>query len=159
MQALFSVCGKGGSMIKVVDLHRDQAWSCDRNCSNRHERQPVNILKISSIAGDQLGVGKQRRRGDATVKGFQTGVCPAQVACDPGNLGREGQDVYRFQEGFQADFFLCRQRRMAEEFQLGQGGDIHGMVRGEERLQGSDSCRFVIGVVDNGIGIEDIHRA
>src|SRR5215831_16956395 len=51
-----------------------------------------------------------------------------------------------------------RQRRMAEEFQLRQGGDIDGMVRGEEGLQCCDRRRFVIGVVNNGIGIEDIHR-
>lgn len=32
----------------------------------------------------------------ALMKGaFQTGVCPAQIACDPGNLGHEGQDVHR----------------------------------------------------------------
>ena len=67
--------------------------------------------------------------------------------------------MHRVQEDFQADFFLFRQRRMTEEFQFGQGGNIQGMVRGEEGLQGRDRRRFVIGVVDNGIGIEDIHRA
>ena len=136
-----------------------QAWSCDRNGSNRHERQPVNIVEISSIAGDQLGVGKQSSRGDTAVKGFQTDVGTAQIACDTGNLGREGQDVHRFEEGFKAYVLLCSQSRMAEEFQFGQGRDINGMVRGEEGLQGRDRRRFVIGVVDNGIGIEDIHRA
>ena len=67
--------------------------------------------------------------------------------------------MHRVEEGLKTDGFLFRQRRMAEEFKFSQGGDINGVVRGEEGLQCSDRRRFVIGVVDNGIGIEHIHRA
>ena len=66
--------------------------------SDRQQRQPVNIAEIPYIAGDQLGVGKQRRRGDAAVKGFQASVCTAQIAGDTGNLAHVQGGVVRGSE-------------------------------------------------------------
>ena len=44
------------------------------DCSNSHKRQPVNVLEIPHISGDQLGVGKKSSCGYAAVERFQTGV-------------------------------------------------------------------------------------